>query len=416
MQKFGTDGIRGIYKSTLFEEDAYALGYALSLFGKRLVVARDTRISGERLKRALALGFSYLGGEVFDGGILPTPALFFGVKALDADFGVEITASHNPPEYNGLKVFSREGKPSRDFLNLVEEKMKKVPENRNLSSLHPINLAEGYINFLLEKCGNLKGLKIALDTANGACSPIAGKVFEKLGAEVVLLSNKGDGNLINQNCGALFPQSLQKAVVENNCHFGFAFDGDGDRVIGVTQKGELFDGDSILFALGKAIKEKGLLCGNAIVATKVSSFALEEKLNEEGITLFYSEVGDSAVAEEMKNRNLILGGEKAGHILLDEGTGDGLKIALALSQLLKSGFDLESCLLPTYPRFEKNLPLSATLSTPLFYKKVEKVKDILKGKGKIIVRPSGTEPLLRILIETKDEALLSQAVKILGCC
>ena len=218
--------------------------------------------------------------------------------------------------------------------------------------------------------------------------------------------------MINENCGALFPRKLQNTVQAEGCNFGFAFDGDGDRVVGVSSKGEIFDGDSIIYALAKEKKQKGLLSGNAVVATKMSSFALEEKLKEEGIGIFYSEVGDSNVLEEMRERNLSLGGEKSGHILFEKGLGDGIKTAIALSRLIINGFNTDSCLLPCYPRFEKNLPLHSDKAPTS--EQIDKVKILLKDSGKIIVRPSGTEPLIRVMLESREKSLLDKALEILG--
>lgn len=349
---FGTDGVRGIANTELTCEIAYGLGragaYVLTegTHKPKILVAKDTRISGDMLEAALVAGILSVGAEAVMLGVIPTPAVAHLIREYNADAGIMISASHNPVEYNGIKFFDNKGYKLRDEL---EDEIQRIIENNFEGVPTPIGNALGrsyvktsalddYVNYAISTIDvDFKGLKIALDCANGASSTAAVKAFEKLGAEVHVIYNKPDGTNINENCGSTHPEDLQEYVVSEKCDLGFAFDGDADRCLAVDEKGNLIHGDFILMMCAKHLKEAGKLKDDTLVVTVMSNLGLDIACKREGINVIKTKVGDRYVLEEMVKDGYVLGGEQSGHIIfLDHNsTGDGLVTALQVAAIRK---------------------------------------------------------------------------------
>jgi phosphoglucosamine mutase len=397
---FGTDGVRGIVGEKVTPELVERLGKAASLWSGRgrVFVGRDTRGSGPALEEALARGIVAAGGAGVLGGVLPTPA----VALLALDLGAVISASHNPPEYNGVKLFDRDGHKLTDEDEEEIEALFDAPAPGGGEIDHVEVATDSYLEHVVERFGtDLSKLKIGVDCANGAYSEIAPKAFDMLGADVFPVATEPDGTNINVGCGATDLRLLQKVVVANDLDLGVAFDGDGDRVLAVDGKGNAVDGDQIVAILA-------LHLGVDVVAvTVMSNLGLHQLLHEHGIEVVTTAVGDRYVLEALREHNGLLGGEQSGHIiyLRDHVTGDGLASALLLCGAL-DGRTLEeaAAVMHQYPQVKENLPLPANGLPAELEKEVARLNGQLEGTARVLVRPSGTEPVIRLLAEAPTEA------------
>jgi phosphoglucosamine mutase len=432
---FGTDGVRGIANYDLTPQLAFELGragaYALTEGSHRpkIVVGKDSRISSDMLECALTAGLTSVGAEVISVGIIPTPAVAYLTRLYQADAGVMISASHNPVEYNGIKFFDKDGYKLPDE---VEDRIENIIKEKNeLPS--PIGTGIGtrkeytnshrdYIEFLKSTIdGDLKGMKIVIDCAYGASSTVAPILFKELGAEVILYGAEPIGDKINVNCGSTHPEKLQQLVIKNGADIGLAFDGDADRLIAVDEKGNVIDGDHIMAICAIDLKKKGRLKNNTVVATVMSNIGFEIALKEQGINLIRTKVGDRYVLEEMIKGRYSIGGEQSGHIIFldDNTTGDGEITALKLCSILKESgkklSELAACMV-TYPQVlinakVKNELKNAYLEDEEIKREIKNLEREMKGEGRVIIRPSGTEPLVRVMVEGKDYNKISQMAK-----
>jgi phosphoglucosamine mutase len=425
---FGTDGVRGkAGEYPLDHETVARIGGALVRAMRdssdpsrplRFVVGRDTRESGEWIERELARGVHSAGAEITSAGVIPTPAIAFVTREMGFDAGLVISASHNPFEDNGIKVFSGAGEK---FTETLERAVESIVHDRSWAvvgspdaPVERTDFVDAYIahaRLALPEAERLGRFKLAIDTANGATTTVAPKLFHQLGYDVHVLSARPDGRNINLDCGSTHPEQIARVVRELGCRLGIAFDGDGDRAIFVDAAGRIVDGDAVMLMCAKHWKAAGRLKGNAIVATVMSNIGLEIALRASGIDLVRCAVGDKYVMEEMIKRDLSLGGEQSGHIIFSEHlfTGDGIVTALSVLRVMaESGRELADLAsqLVTYPQVLVNVRVrqkQALASVPPIAEAMERVETQLGGEGRLLVRYSGTEPLLRVMIEGKDQ-------------
>ncbi len=427
---FGTDGLRGIFGETLTSEMAYKCGYALSLLKDKakVVLGRDTRKSGTILTLAFSLGFLSGGGSVEDVGVCPTAGISYLTTSLGFDFGVVISASHNSSEFNGIKIFGSDGLKLGDLIEYEVEKnlLKNTEklENNNIGKyLSKSEYLKNYEQFLINNGCDLSGLKIVLDCANGAAYKIAEEVFKALGAEVKILENVPNGENINNNSGALFIHNLSTKVKSNNADIGFAFDGDSDRVLAVDEKGNIVDGDKIIYLFAKEYDSCNKLERRIVVGTKMTNMGVEIALKELGIDLVRTDVGDKYVSEELIKRGALIGGEQCGHIFVKDRlcTGDGILNAILIAQICKKtnkklseffNFELYNQEIINVKVKNKNYVLNCKNLTY----EIKIIQNKLKNNGRILVRASGTEPLIRIMVEAKEKKVamdFAEEVKLL---
>ncbi len=430
---FGTDGVRGIANTELNCDLAYKLGraggYVLTK-GKdkvKVVVGKDTRVSGDMLESALIAGLMSVGCDIITVGVIPTPGVAYLTKHYNADCGVVISASHNPVEYNGIKFFNADGYKLDDSIELEIEKyiddIDKVDVHPTGSGvgkkLHKHDAVRDYVDYLKTIVNaDFKGLKVVLDCANGASYKVAPMVFEELGAEVVAINNTPDGNNINDKCGSTHPENLQEAVVKNNADLGLAYDGDADRLIAVNEKGQIVDGDHIMILSAIYLKKHNKLDKDTLVVTVMSNIGLVIAAKENNINLATTGVGDRYVLEEMKNSGYNLGGEQSGHmIFLDYNTtGDGVLSSLVLAQIVREeGKTLShlASVMTQYPQVLvnariKNENKNRYMEIPEIKDEIERIEKLMDGSGRVLIRPSGTEPLVRVMLEGKDEGQLKE--------
>jgi phosphoglucosamine mutase len=422
---FGTDGVRGkAGEHPLDHETVARLGAALvramGTGGRqlRMIVGRDTRESGEWIERELARGVRSEGAHITSAGVLPTPAIAYVTRDMGFDAGIVISASHNPFQDNGIKVFSGRGEK---FTETLEREVEKIVADTSWtvsgSAEVPVertDVIDAYIahaRLALPDPHRLGRLQIAIDTANGATTTVAPKLFRGLGFEVELLSASPDGRNINLECGSTHPQNLARVVVERNCRLGVAFDGDGDRAILADGGGRIVDGDAILLMCGRHLKSIGHLKGNGVVATVMSNIGLELALRQSGIEMVRCPVGDKYVMEEMIKRGLALGGEQSGHIIFSDHlfTGDGIVTALSVLRVMAdTGRELADLAaeLVTYPQILLNVRVREKRDLQAVQpiaEAMQRVEERLSGQGRLLVRYSGTEPLLRVMIEGKNQ-------------
>ena len=428
---FGTDGVRGIANTAPMDSETVmrlgrAAAYVLrrSAGRHRILIGKDTRISGYMLETALASGICSMGVDVLLVGPLPTPGVAFMTNSMRADAGVMISASHNSYEDNGIKFFGPDGFKLADETEAEIERLMQSGEldqfragSDLIGKAYRIDDAVGrytvYLKSCVERVSKLDGFKIVIDTAHGAAYKVAPLVFSELGATLITVGDKPDGKNINSNCGSLCPQLISRFVKEHKADCGIAFDGDADRVIFCDEKGEICDGDLLLAICAVELKQQGLLKGNAVVGTVMSNYGLERALKREGIALYRSAVGDRYVLAEMRARGLNVGGEQSGHcIFLDYNTtGDGLLTALiVLSILQRTGRNLSS-----YQSLMERLPQILINVSVRHMPKIEEVDSLriaiahaektLKNKGRVLLRYSGTEPKARVMVECEDEML-----------
>ena len=398
-QYFGTDGVRGVVGETLTADLVERLGKAAALWcGRgRVFVGRDTRGSGPELEEAFARGVASAGGTAVLAGVLPTPA----VALLRLDLGAVISASHNPPEYNGVKLFDREGRKLTDAAEEEIEALLDAPVPGGGGEIDRVGIAaDSYLEHVLERFGtDLNGLRIAVDCANGAYAGLAPQAFEQLGAEVTAIGNEPDGANINVGCGATDLRALADLVRGGGFHLGIAFDGDGDRMLAVDEQGEPVDGDQILAVLALDLGVDG------VAVTTMTNLGFHRLMEERGIRVVVTDVGDRYVLEALRREGLLLGGEQSGHLIWLDGhlTGDGLVAGLLLCHALRGRKLSEAtAVMPRLPQVTRNLPRAGR--GPLPEALVEAVQDVnaeLDATGRVLVRPSGTEPVVRVLAEAE---------------
>jgi phosphoglucosamine mutase len=399
-QYFGTDGVRGVVGEDLTPDLVERLGRAATLWSGRgrIFVGRDTRASGVELEDALARGIASAGGNAVVAGVLPTPA----VALLTLDLGCVITASHNPPEYNGVKFFDRDGQKLTDTQEEEIEALLDMPGTGG-GEIDEVGVAtDSYLEHVLERFGSdLTGLRIVVDCANGAYSGLAPKAFEQLGAQIVTIGNDPDGTNINVDCGATDLRALQGLVVREGLDLGIAFDGDGDRMLAVDANGAVVDGDQIVAILALHL---GV---SSVTVTPMTNGGFLELMSEHGIeTHVTAEVGDRYVLETMRSTGGKLGGEQSGHIIYLEGhvTGDGLVAALLLCRALEGRTLAETAaVMPRFPQVKENVRVRDKELPADLVERVARHNAELAGRGRVLVRPSGTEPVVRVLAEARDE-------------
>ncbi len=434
---FGTDGIRGrVGEYPITPEFMMRLGYAAGrvlaskgahadvLIGKEtraaVLVGKDTRISGYMLEAALEAGLSAAGVDILLTGPMPTPAVAYLTRALRAQAGIVISASHNPYYDNGIKFFSAQGAKLGDEIeHAIEAELDKpmqIMESAKLGKARRIDDAAGrYVEFCKSTFPNnmdLRGLKIVLDCSHGATYHVAPDVFHELGAEIICIGNSPDGLNINLDVGSTHPQALQKAVVEHSADLGIAFDGDGDRVMMVDAQGNLLDGDQLLYIIATGLHAQGKLIGG-VAGTLMTNLAMEQALAKQKIPFARAKVGDRYVLEILQKNNWQLGGENSGHILtLDKTTsGDAIIAALQVLQALQhAGKTLAELTLPLYPQVLINVTTQhkLDLNLPEIQQAVKSAETQLKDTGRVLLRASGTEPKIRVMVEGQDRKLVQQ--------
>ncbi|MGB9857091.1 MAG: phosphoglucosamine mutase [Dictyoglomaceae bacterium] len=429
---FGTDGIRGIVNKELTPEFALKLGRVLAGYLRekkgKIIIGQDTRISKDMLNSALQSGILSTGIDVLNVGIIPTAGIAYLVKNYpDVLAGIMISASHNPVEYNGIKIFGKDGFKLSDD---VEEEIEKLIDSQEDKFHRPygenigrsIDFSEGrkiYKDFLKNAVGvDLSGWKIMMDCANGAVSEIGPELFKELGAEVITSNCNYDGTNINKNCGAVYPEKGLEDFKKSGAKIGFTYDGDGDRTLAFAEDGTIVDGDRILGIIASYLKGKNTLKKNTVVGTLMTNLGLEKYLKDRDISLIRTKVGDRYILEEISKENLNLGGEPSGHIILFDylPTGDGLLTSLFLTKILKEENVSLSELaksIPQYPQKNEKIPLRGKFPFEMLSIIEERVKEVIKENNiRYVVRPSGTEPVLRITLEGDvPESLLEEYIK-----
>ena len=425
---FGTDGVRGIANKDLTSEMAYNLGragaYVLTegAHKPKILVGKDTRISGDMLESALVAGILSVGAEAIILGVIPTPAVAHLTRKYGADAGVMISASHNPVEYNGIKFFDNNGYKLPDELEdeiqgVIESGFEGVPSpiGGDIGKAQiEVGALDDYIDFAKETIAvNLRGLKVALDCANGAVYKAAVRAFRELEAEVYIINDNPDGTNINEKCGSTHPEELMDYVVRKGCDVGFAFDGDADRCLAVDEKGNLVNGDFILALCGKHLKEINRLKDNTVVVTVMSNLGLDIAFKEMGINCLKTKVGDRYVLEEMIKGNYVLGGEQSGHIIFSKynSTGDGLVTALQIASIVKKNKKPLSELCSIMKQLPQTLVNAVVpnekkniyLEDKEIVEEIQRIESILDGRGRVLIRPSGTEPLVRVMLEGENQ-------------
>ncbi|MGI6307735.1 MAG: phosphoglucosamine mutase [Dethiobacteria bacterium] len=438
---FGTDGIRGVANQELTPELAFKMGRIVAfLLGSEgppphtrrrfFLLGRDTRLSGSMLEGALTAGITSTGMDVQLLGVLSTPAVAYLSARLGAAGAVMISASHNPVGDNGLKFFNGQGFKLRseqekeaEKLYFQEEDPSPRPTGMDIGrSWHAEEALEDYLSFMKKNAPPLQDLRIVLDCANGSLAGIAPSFFRELGAEVFPYNSIPDGEKINVNCGSTNPSLLQEAVREKRAHLGLAFDGDGDRLIAVDEKGEVVDGDAIMAVCASYLKEKNRLRGNKIVATVLSNGGLDLAGAEKGFAVLRTKVGDRYVFEEMQRGGYVLGGEQSGHIIFGDllPTGDGLLTSLQLLRVMvEKSAPLSSlaAIMIRLPQLQVNCPVenkSGWETNPRINASIKQVGEKLGNKGRVLVRASGTEPLIRIMLEGQNDTLLQELSQVLA--
>lgn len=439
---FGTDGIRGVVGETLTAELAYRVGQAITIVlteqkgsAPTITIGKDTRISSDMLESALMAGICAMGGSVMPFGTIPTPAVAFLTVQEEADAGIVISASHNPYEHNGIKIFGAQGYKLSDEMEekvedivLSKESLPVKTRDQIGMRLHGMRqMKSDYIDHLLSTVDcDMRGLRVLVDCANGAASATAPGLFGKLPLHADFIFDKPDGININNGCGSTHMETLCRGVVAGKYDLGIAFDGDADRCLLVDEKGHIIDGDKVLAVCGKAMRRKGSLNGNAIVATVMSNLGLHEFCRKGDFLLVCTDVGDRHVLEKMIECGYMIGGEQSGHTIFREyaTTGDGELTALQFIQAYcEAGVpasELVSCC-AQYPQELINVPVSAVggakeriMADDRLWEQVRSQEETLNGEGRILVRPSGTEALIRVMVEAKTVEVAHNVAKTLA--
>jgi len=434
---FGTDGVRGIANEELTADLSYKLGkagaYVLTSEMKhapKILVGMDTRISGDMLESALSSGICSVGAQVIVLGVIPTPAVAYLTRLYNADAGVVISASHNPFEFNGIKFFNNKGYKLSDEL---EEKIEDIVLNKNAELPRPVgeyigrktynyNAVNDYIDYIIGLLDtDFKGLKVILDCANGAAFKSSPITFEKLGAHVITINNNPNGVNINRKCGSTHLDELKATVLRESADIGLAFDGDADRVLAVDDKGNIVDGDQIMAIIGLDMKKQDKLKNNTIVATVMSNLGFDIMAKKEDINISKTKVGDRYVLQEMLENGYLLGGEQSGHVIFLEHntTGDGLLTAVKLLSVVKKSRDNLSKLasiMEILPQVlinakVKNENKNKYLEDELVANFCSEIENEFNGNGRVLIRPSGTEPLVRVMIEGKDRDYIGKRAR-----
>lgn len=429
---FGTDGVRGIANKELTPELAFNLGKAGAYILKKendkpiVIIGKDTRISGDMLENALAAGILAVGGNVIKAGVIPTPAVAYLAKHYNADAGIVISASHNTFEYNGIKFFNGSGYKLDDSL---EEKIEdiiisSIDVNSHITGdkigkcLEAVeNAAELYSKHLLATVDyRLDGKKIVLDCANGASYQIAERVYKELGADVTVIGNQPNGVNINDGCGSTHPEKMAETVRRTGADIGMAFDGDADRLIVSDENGNIIDGDKVIAICARMLKKQGRLAQNKVTATVMSNIGFHKAMQESGIEVDVTGVGDRYVLEQMLKTGCVIGGEQSGHIIFREHTttGDGILSSLQfMSAVLKSGKKPSELAdeIEIFPQVLVNARINndnkkTYMNDPEIADAVSKIERDMAGSGRVLIRPSGTEPLVRVMLEGEDEEKL----------
>jgi phosphoglucosamine mutase len=437
MKLFGTDGIRGaVNKHPMTPETVLKIGMAAAKVLKKeharntILIGKDTRLSGYMIESSLTSGICSMGMNVTLVGPIPTPGIAFLTRALRADAGIVISASHNPYQDNGIKFFSFDGYKLPDELEKKIEELvidndlgEKRPTGHNIGRAYRLDDATGryieYIKSTIPKGMTLEGIKIVIDCANGAAYKITPLVLRELGAEVIALNDKPNGVNINEGCGALHPEGLQKAVVEQKADIGIAHDGDADRTMFCDEKGSVVQGDQVLGICAVEMKNENRLNGNTVVSTVMSNLGFEHFLQKNGINLIRTKVGDRFVSEKMREHGYKLGGEQSGHIMFSEfnTTGDGPITALQVLALIKKkGTSLSKLVsgIKLYPQALINVIVEKKKdwkTIPEITAAIKKAEEQLHGNGRVLVRASGTEPKIRVMVEGKDHHLIDAIAK-----
>ena len=423
---FGTDGVRGVANKDLSCELALKIGkagaYVLTneVHQPRILLGRDTRLSGDMLSAALTAGICSVGGDVIDVGVIPTPAMAYLARAYEADAAIMVSASHNTMEYNGIKWFDGKGFKLSDGLEDEIEKLIKegmdfeLPTGENVGHVIIAKRAvQEYKEFLKSTARNrFDGLTVMLDCANGAASEIAYDVFTELGARVYPRADEPDGININNKCGSTHPERLQELVAESDADAGFAFDGDADRVIATDERGNIVDGDRIMGICAKAMKAEGRLKKDTLVVTVMSNIGLKKRMTELGINVAETKVGDRYVLEEMLKEGYSIGGEQSGHVIfLDKNTtGDGMLTAIQVLDVMKSTGRRMYALandIPIYPQVLVNVIVDNEIKHQAMedqdlWQRIREVEGKLGSSGRVLVRASGTEPIIRVMLEGQN--------------
>ncbi len=437
---FGTDGMRGEANKDLTIDLVTNLGLALGYYLKKnkktegkpkIILGTDTRISGYMIRSALTAGLNSMGVHIDFVGVLPTPGVCYLTRKLNADAGIMISASHNPVKDNGIKIFSQNGYKLPDE---VEEELERLMEDRDELLKHQVSgddlgrfkFVEDdmriYLDFLSSTVKrNFKGMKIVIDSANGAAYRAASKIYQRLGADIIVINNIPNGKNINVNCGSTHPELLQEIVKVYNADLGLAFDGDADRLIAVDHTGKIIDGDLIIAIIAQSMQKRGLLNNNKVVTTVLSNMGFEKYLEEKGIGLIRANVGDRYVLEKMKEFGLNVGGEQSGHILMLDynTTGDGVLSSIQLvAAILDSGKTLNELVkdIKLWPQDMKNITVSREKKENWDTNKeltdfIKLKEDEINGKGRVLVRASGTEPLIRVMVEAETQELVDKYVE-----
>lgn len=431
---FGTDGVRGIANTELTNELAYKLGkFGAHVLTKethhkaRILIGKDTRVSGDMLESALISGMLSAGCDVIKVGVVPTPAIAYLVRHLKVDAGVMISASHNPVEYNGIKFFNGEGFKLSDAIEdeiedyiLNDRELETILSGTEIGRKTEVYKAgDIYSAYVKESAfADLTGLRVAIDCANGAAFEVAYQTLKSLGAEVEAFYHEPDGYNINKNCGSTHMEVIGEIVKTGDYHIGLAFDGDADRLLAVDENGELVDGDKIMTICGINLKSRGLLPKDTVVTTVMSNIGMDEAFRNHGLQAVKAKVGDRYVLEEMLKGGYALGGEQSGHIIFlnTNTTGDGLMTAVQLLCVLKESGKAMSELasvMTVYPQVLKNAHVknenkNAYQSDAEIMAKIAEVEAYFHGNGRVLIRPSGTEPLVRVMIEGNDQTVLEK--------
>ena len=424
---FGTDGIRGIAGESLTADLSFKVGKALGKLlteekeHPKVVIGRDTRISCDMIEHALTAGLTSTGVNVMTVGTIPTPAIAYLTKTIETDSGIMISASHNPYQDNGIKIFGPDGFKLTDEQELEIESLIDNSEKIKNASFEKIGkvyggneLTQKYIQHIKQSItGDLSDIKIALDCANGATTGVAPFIFGDLEADIETIGCQPNGININDNVGSTKIETISEFVKENNVDVGFAFDGDGDRVLAVDANGNIVDGDKIMFILAKHLKEQGELKDNMVVSTVMSNIGFYKAIEENGLQSVKTAVGDRYVVEEMRKNDYSLGGEQSGHIVIMNyaTTGDGILTAVKLANIIKtSGKSLEELAseVSIYPQKLVNIKVidkKTAMEDSEILSECEKVEKELEGNGRILLRASGTENLIRVMVEASSDEL-----------